>query len=132
LPNKSWQQRKTCHSSDIFQSVNMSKRLRKYAPVLKLLDQSSPASRKRLLEDICSADFLQCMCDCAKNIIKGNVPLTPSQKRQLSRRKRLLKKLALKKTSQLNKRKIIQSGGFLGALLGPIISILGKVLGVGQ
>ena len=104
----------------------MSKRLRKYAPVLKLLDKSSPAARKRLLKDICSADFLECMCDCAKNIIKGNVPLTPSQKRQLSRRKRLLKKLAL------NKRKIIQSGGFLGALLGPIISILGKVLGVGH
>ena len=110
----------------------MSKRLRKYAPVLKLLGKSSPAARKRLLEDICSADFLQCMCDCAKNIIKGNVPLTPSQKRQLSRRKRLLKKLALKKTSQLNRRKIIQSGGFLGELLGPIISILGEVLGVSQ
>jgi len=36
-----------------------------------------------------------------------------------------LREIALKKTSLRKKQKLIQSGGFLGALLGPIISVLG-------
>jgi len=44
----------------------------------------------------------------------------------------LLRKLVLKKTSLKNKRKIVQTGGFLGALLGPIVSVLGSLFGGGQ
>ena len=110
----------------------MSQRLKKYAPLLQLLNSASPAVRKRMMKNACSSEFVKCVCECASNIIKGNVPLTASQKGQLSRRKRLLKKLVLKKTSLKNKRKIVQSGGFLGALLGPIISVLGSLFGGAQ
>jgi len=110
----------------------MSQRLKKYAPLLRMLNKASPAVRKRLIKNACSSDFVKCVCECASNIIKGNVPLTTAQKGQLLRRKRLLKKLVLKKTSLKNKRKIVQSGGFLGALLGPIISVLSSLFGGGQ
>jgi hypothetical protein len=43
----------------------------------------------------------------------------------------MLRRLALKKTPLKEKKILIQSGGFLGALLGPIISILGNLFGNG-
>src|ERR1700690_4455655 len=110
----------------------MSQQLKKYAPLLQQLNSASPAARKRMMKNACSSEFVKCVCECASNIIKGNVPLTASQKGQLSRRRRLLKKLVLKKTSLKNKRKIVQSGGFLGALLGPIISVLRSLFGGAQ
>jgi len=110
----------------------MSQRLKKYAPLLRMLNRASPTVRKRLMKNACNNEFVKCVCECAKNIIKGNVPLTSAQKGQLSRRKRLLRKLVLKKTSLKGKQKIIQSGGFLGAILGPIISVLGSLFGGGQ
>lgn len=58
-------------------------------------------------------------------MLKGNVPLNSAQKKKLSTKKNVLRQLALKKTSLRKKQKLIQSGGFLGALLGPIISVLG-------
>jgi hypothetical protein len=39
--------------------------------------------------------------------------------------------LILKKTSQRKRRQLVQSGGFLGALLGPIVSVLGSLFGNG-
>ena len=45
----------------------------------------------------------------------------------LARRKSILKKLALKKTSLKDERKILQKGGFLGALIGPIVSVLSSL-----
>jgi len=63
--------------------------------------------------------------ECIRNLLKGNVPLNSAQKKKLSSKKKHLRLMLLKKTSQAKKKKLIQSGGFLGALLGPIISILG-------
>ena len=57
--------------------------------------------------------------------MKGNVPLNTSQKKKLGTKKNILRQIALKKTSIKKKQRLIQSGGFLGALLGPIISVLG-------
>jgi hypothetical protein len=103
----------------------MSQRLKRFAPYLKLLDKASPKVRKSMLKNNCSNELLHCICECTKNILKGNVPLSPAQKKQLSRRKQLMRKLTLKKTSLQSKRKIVQTGGFLGAILGPIIQVLG-------
>jgi hypothetical protein len=41
----------------------------------------------------------------------------------------MIRKLVLKKTSLKSKRKIVQTGGFLGAILGPIIKVLGGLFG---
>ena len=48
---------------------------------------------------------------------KGNVPLTNAQMSKLRPRREDLRALSVKKTSLANKRKIIQKGGFLSALL---------------
>lgn len=107
----------------------MSQRLRKYASYLKKLHKASPKVKKALLKNNKDPDFVKCLCECANNIIKGNVALSEAQRRQIVCRKRSFRKLALKKTSLKEKRRIVQSGGFLGALIGPIISVLSGLFG---
>ncbi len=107
----------------------MSQTLKKFAPYLRMLHKSSPKARNALVKQHCSHDFLKCICECVKNVLMGNVDLSPEHKRRLKRHKRSLRKLALKKTSLTEKKRIVQSGGFLGALLGPIIKVLGSLFG---
>jgi len=40
---------------------------------------------KRQLIKKCDREFLDCVSECAKNVIKGNVPLKPAQLRRLRR-----------------------------------------------
>ena len=110
----------------------MSKTLKKYTPYLRVLQKSSPKMRQRLTKKNCSPEFIKCICECAKNVLIGNVHLSDQHKRQLKRHRRSLRKLALKRTSLKEKKKIVQSGGFLGALLGPIVKVLGGLFGVGS
>jgi hypothetical protein len=107
----------------------MSKTLKKFAPYLRVLEKSSPKVRSRLAKKHCSPEFMNCICECAKNVLVGNVNLTPEHKRRLARHKRSLRKLVLKRTPLTVKKRIVQSGGFLGALLGPIVKILGGLFG---
>jgi len=53
--------------------------------------------------------------ECAKNVLKSNVPLCDAQMTKLRRRRQDLRTLSVKKTSLREKRKIIQKGGFLTA-----------------
>jgi len=76
----------------------------------------------------CDREFLDCVSECAKNVIKGNVPLTSRQMTNLRRRRYDLRSLSNRKTSLKTKRKIIQKGGFLSVLLPPVLSLLGTLL----
>lgn len=87
----------------------------------------TPRERAKFLET-CNIDFVNCVCECVKNVLKGNVPLTVDQLKKLKRRKRALRELVLKKTSNTKRRRIIQTGGFLGALIPAAIGILGGLL----
>ena len=73
----------------------------------------------------CNRHFIDCVSECAINILKGNVPLTNAQMSKLRPRKQDLRALSVKKTK---KRKIIQKGGFLSALLAPALSVLAGLL----
>ena len=57
------------------------------------------------------------LCECAHNILEGNVPLKKSQKGRLRRCKKDLKALVQRK-------RILQKGGFVGALLAPVAKSL--------
>ena len=112
------------HSYGRHRSDNMSKKLDYYAPLLRKLKRASPSVQKRMLSKCCDRDFINCISECCKNVLNGNVKLTSSQLSGIRQRKKTLRKLAAKKTSLIKKRKLIQKGGFLGALLGPIVSVL--------
>jgi len=75
----------------------------------------------------CNRDFIDCVSECAKKVIKGNVPMSGPQKANLRRRIKDVRALAIKKTSLTKKRRILQKGRFLTALLPPVLSILSSI-----
>jgi hypothetical protein len=106
----------------------MNRRMKQMLPQLRRLKRMSSRDQKKFLKT-CGKDFICCICEVVKNILNGNVPLKKKQLSSLARRKQSLRKLVLKKTPVGIKKKILQKGGFLGALITPILSLLGGWLG---
>lgn len=105
-------------------------RLQRHAAKLVRLKKMTIKNRKkRLKKELDDDDFVKCICECCKNILLGNVPLTSQQRSNLKKRKADVRRLANKKISLKSKKAIIQRGGFLGAILGPVVSVLGGLLG---
>jgi hypothetical protein len=106
----------------------MSSRVRQVLPELKRLNRWVAKDRPRYLKT-CGGPFVDCVCECIRNLLKGRVPLRPKQVKVLRRYKRLLRQAASKKTSRKERRRILQRGGFIGAILPSVISGLGSLLG---
>ena len=70
--------------------MNMSRTLKKFAPQLRYLNKLNNKQRLGWLKKNCSKDFVNCICECVQNILKGNVPLSGSHKKQLRKRKTAL------------------------------------------
>ena len=108
-------------------------RLGTYAAQLRKIYATRSDKRRRLLRRDCQEDgFVKCIGDCAYNILKGNIPLSNRQKKNLSKHRKLLRTLAGSRNALTTKRRLLvnqKGGAFLGALLGPIISTLGGLLG---
>ncbi len=105
----------------------MSVRVRKFSSVLKRINKLSDKAKRDYVRK-CTREFLDCISECAKNVIKGNVPLTNRQKTRLRRSRNELRALSVKKTPLREKRRILQKGGFLGALLPPVLGVLASLL----
>ena len=106
--------------------VEMSLRVKRYLPVLKRLSKLGDKVKREYVRK-CERQFIDCVSECAKNVIKGNVPLSGRKKSELRRKKKDLRELSLKKTSLREKRRILQKGGFLTALLPTILAVLGSL-----
>jgi hypothetical protein len=105
----------------------MSSRVRQVLPELKRLNRLAAKDRRRYLKT-CGWPFVDCVCECIRNLLKGRVPLRPKQVKALRRYKRLLRRAASKKTSRKERRQILQRGGFIGAILPSLISGLGAII----
>lgn len=103
----------------------MSTRLKRNAHILKVLAHAHPSVRSTILRGA-NSDLVNSLAECSYNVIKGTVRLTPAQKAKLTRYKQQLRQVASKGVSIRKKCKIIQKGGFLPILLGPL---LGSVIG---
>ena len=106
----------------------MSARIERNLPLLKVLCGAKPALIKAVLKGA-SPDLINTLSECSLNILKGNVRLTSAQKKQLCRYKQSLRALSKKGTLLKRRKQILQKGGFLGALLKPVLSVLGGLLG---
>ena len=76
----------------------MSRRIKKYLPVLKRIDKLGDKAKWDFVRK-CDREFLDCISECAKNVLKGNVPLKVRQKTKLRRSRNDLRALSVKKTS---------------------------------
>ena len=101
----------------------MAGRLKKHIDELKVLKKAKPKLRKSILK---AADnqLIHCLCECCHNVLNGNVELSAKQKKALQKHRRRLRELVAKKTSQKKRRDIlVQNGGFLPALLAPVLGV---------
>ena len=90
---------------------------------LKKLKRLSKKGRRKFFKE-CSKDCVLRICECIKNILKGNVPLKSCHLKKLSRHRQSLRSLSAKSTTLVKRRKLLQKGGFLGALLPAILPAL--------
>ena len=104
----------------------MAQRVKNHLSELSVLSKCSAKQRKAYLQHA-NKELINCLSECCANTLKGHVPLNPAQKKTLSRHKKHIREVANKRSS-LRKRKntLIQKGGFLGSLLGPILSLILK------
>ena len=97
---------------------------RKEATVLTALYHLSEEQRKALLRKA-DAKFVRRICECALNVLIGNVPLSKGHNSRLRKHAKVLRKLAASDiTLQRRKNIIVQRGGFLPALLAPLIGTI--------
>ena len=92
---------------------------KKHLSLLKLLAKTK--NPKYIVHEL-DTDILDCLTDCCYNILKGNIPLSVTQESKLKKHKKHLRHMVGKKISQKKKKEILQKGGFLPALLAPIIA----------
>jgi len=102
--------------------------MRKYLPALRRIRKLTVADRRKLFKK-CDKQLIDCFCECCKNVLNGNVKLNNRHFNRLRREKNNLRALALKATSLAKKRKILQKGGFIGALLPAVLPVLSSLLG---
>ena len=83
---------------------------------------------RKLLIDKADRSLVECLCEIAENILRGNVRLTQLQKDRLKRNRTGLRELTKKSVTLKKKKDILQKGGFLGSLLAPITSVVAPLL----
>ena len=103
--------------------VRIPARVQKYAPTLRILSRASPKVKRTVIQQA-DNQFMNCLCECGKNVLESNVPLTPRQLRVLRPYKNHLRELVSKKVGIKRKKIILQKGGFIGALLKPLTEFL--------
>lgn len=105
----------------------MSKRVKKYLPTLQLLAKCDKHTANSVVKSA-KPEFLSCVSDICHNILQDRVKLSPKEKQKLFKYKQQIRKIAKKSTTQKSKRELIQKGGFLAAILGPLLgSIIGPI-----
>ena len=107
-------------------------RLEKYKGQLRLLQKANPEQRKFILESS-DPEFIKLICECCLNAIQGNIPLPPAKERKLARYAPVMRRICTggiqKKAIHRKRQLLVQHGGFLPALLAPIISLAGGLIG---
>ena len=106
----------------------MSERLKQQGDALRFLSKCNQRQRKAVVK-YADNGLIDSLCECALNLLKGHVKLSPKEKKSLKSHKRRLRALTDKKVSRRKKRVILtQSGGFIGALLIPVLKTLVNLL----
>ena len=112
--------------------MRLSQRLRRHQDDIRALGRAKAEKRRRMLRES-SNDLILALVDAAKMIINGEVTLTPRQLSTVVRHRPNFERLVKPSTSVSTKRRIVQEGGFVGALLGPLLKIglplIGNILG---
>lgn len=108
------------------QLCTMSRAVRNNIELLKALSRMKPKQRQAVLK-AADKDLILSVCECALNLLKGNINVSASEKRKLGRFKNILRRLVKKGEGLKSKKKyLIQKGGgvFLPILLSAVLQAI--------
>ena len=91
--------------------------------LLQAIAEGHPQVVKAILRGA-DHDLIKCLAECALNLLRGNIALTPDEKTKLIKYRHKIGDIADKKPILKDKRKTIQTGGLAAALLAPLIKPL--------
>ena len=100
------------------------KNIAKAKPTLLLLAKSRPAAAKKILKSA-SSTVIRAIAELALNCLNGVIPLSSCAKNKMKKYKSNMRHIA-GKSNLSSKRRVIQRGGFLGALLGAALPLVIK------
>lgn len=106
-------------------------RLKRNSLLLKKLCRTKNKTKLKSVLREGGEDLMSCICECALNLIKGNVPVTSNQFTRLKKHKRTLRVLSDKKLSKKKKKHIVnqKGAGLFPLIFTPIIKALaGSIL----
>lgn len=97
---------------------------------IKSIYNVSPRNRKSML-NLVPDESVHMICETLHNMIHpdSKIKLSPKQTKTLKKFRSPIRKLTAKDGSAKTKRKIIQTGGFIGSIFPIIASVLGSLLG---
>ena len=99
----------------------MSGRVKRLVLCLQMLNRTKNTKLRNAVLEYADADLISALCECAQNILRGTVRLTPREKVRLRKYKDKLRLIANRRLSiSRRRREIQQNGGFLPALLAPL------------
>ena len=92
---------------------------------LQMLNRTKNTKLRKAILEYADADLISALCECAHNILRGTVRLTPREKVRLRKYKDKLRLIANRRSSISRRRREIQQhgGGFLPALLAPLATL---------
>jgi hypothetical protein len=102
-------------------------RVKKHASDLQLLARAKRALRNRSIRNA-PRDLIMSLVDLAKAIIKGELSMSSTQLKAVRRHKKNFRKVVKPKVSVKTLKKTFQTGGFLPALLGPALKLIGPLV----
>ena len=108
----------------------MSDRVERLMPYVITLKGLKPSKRKVLL-DLMTKEQLRALEEVAVNIVKNTVTLSDDDARICRRWRRPLKLLALKRYPIKEKKQVLQQGGFIGAILPILATVLSTLISSG-
>lgn len=96
-------------------------------PQLKKIKRLSKSKQRKFIKS-CHKDLLCCFANCARQLLKGRVKVRHDHLKKLSKHKRAVRLLALRKTSFKKRRQLLQTGGFLHLILPSVVSFLSSLI----
>ena len=93
-----------------------------HIPALKVLRACRSLTKRRHMLETGGSVLQKVLREIAYNILKGNLRLTKSQHQRLKKHRAAVRLLAAKKPTTKSRIKVAQKGGFLAALLTPLIA----------
>jgi hypothetical protein len=102
----------------------MSSRLKRNADTLHYLCYCKNKKAANAIINTANPELINCFSEISSNVLKGNAVLNEAQRNKLKKYKKYIRDIASKSTSQKVKKRILQKGGFIGALLKPLMSVI--------